>query len=546
MIKRTTRIIFISLFVFIGKNAKAQINDTFRYVSDAYQTWTVPGCVTQVTLQLWGGGGGSGHQAAYHDDWCGGSGAYMEGVLYGLTAGEVLKLYVPHGGYYYTFNIYAPGGWPGGGEAGSDNSFAEYGGGGGGYAGVKIDTTYYAIAGGGGGGGSTEYGGSAYGGGGGATTGGSGITSFGGAGQGGTLFAGGAGGTGYSMRGEAGLYLKGGNGATMYYNGNYGGGAGGGGYYGGGGGGDEGNSGGGGSSFPGSTYTFNGFVFTPGINTQGNINNGNSGRALAPNFPPHGIGDAPIDSSGGNGLIVITYTGNAIPLTSVISGKTNPTCGICDGSIAVTASGGGGAYTYLWMPTGQTNALATGLCAGNYTITVTDSCGDVSTTPVLLLANPIMVTTRFITNNKCNGNCTGSATVTVGIGTPPYTYRWLPGGESTATATSLCAGTYTVIVTDRNGCSNTAEVTITQPPAITTSVTIGNVLCYGDTGSAGISVSGGVSPYTYLWNPAGQTTANATGLSVGLYTVTITDSNGCTVTTIATITQPWLLKLMPL
>jgi SprB repeat/Secretion system C-terminal sorting domain len=140
----------------------------------------------------------------------------------------------------------------------------------------------------------------------------------------------------------------------------------------------------------------------------------------------------------------------------------------------------------------------------------------------------------------CNGSSTGTATATASGGTAPYTYAW-SNGQNVAGATGLAAGTYTCIVTDANGCTNsTISVNITQPAtAITASATKVNVLCNGSsTGTATATASGGTAPYTYAWSN-GQNVAGATGLAAGTYTCIVTDANGCTNSTISvTITQP--------
>src|SRR5690606_80136 len=104
-----------------------------------------------------------------------------------------------------------------------------------------------------------------------------------------------------------------------------------------------------------------------------------------------------------------------------------------------------------------------------------------------------------------------------------------------------------VTVTDANNCTTITNVTIAEPLILEASITLTNVVnisCFdGNDGSAMVTVSGGTAPYTYLWNDAtAQTTATATGLAAGTYTVTVTDANNCTTTTIVTIAEPTLLE----
>jgi len=140
------------------------------------------------------------------------------------------------------------------------------------------------------------------------------------------------------------------------------------------------------------------------------------------------------------------------------------------------------------------------------------------------------------TNPLCNGQCTGTATATPTNGTSPFTYSW-SNAQTTQTITGLCAGTYSVLVTDAISSTTTATVTITQPAAISLTITSTPAACGSASGTATVNASGGTSPYAYLWNPTGQVTQTATGLSPGTYTTTVTDANGCTQTQAVTVTM---------
>lgn len=173
--------------------------------------------------------------------------------------------------------------------------------------------------------------------------------------------------------------------------------------------------------------------------------------------------------------------------------------------------------------------------------TVTDLCGNPQDTGSLVFIPELTITTAQI-HPLCNtGTNENSATATPSSGTPTYTYLWSPGGQTSATATGLSIGNYTVTITDSNGCIGTDTLTIAQ--STTTPITVNasstNVQCNG--GSDGIAVAtggGGTPAYTYVWNPSGQTTNIATGLTIGTYTVAIYDANGCTQTSTTSITQP--------
>src|SRR5690606_22277828 len=143
----------------------------------------------------------------------------------------------------------------------------------------------------------------------------------------------------------------------------------------------------------------------------------------------------------------------------------------------------------------------------------------------------------------CFGGNNGEAIATVTNGTAPYTYSWNDvNNQTTPTATGLVAGTYEVTVTDANNCTTTTNVTIAEPTLLEASIALTNVVnvsCFdGNNGEATVTVTNGTAPYTYLWNDAtAQTTATATGLAAGTYTVTVSDANNCTTTTNVTVTE---------
>jgi gliding motility-associated-like protein len=229
-------------------------------------------------------------------------------------------------------------------------------------------------------------------------------------------------------------------------------------------------------------------------------------------------------------------------------------CAQANGSASVVATGGTGAYTYAWAPapgTGQGTATAGSIPAGNYTCTITDANG-CTISPIVAVPNTggPTVTAGPVKNVTCFGACNGTASVTITGGVAPLTITWAPApgaGQGTANISALCPGTYVCTVKDANGCSSTASETITQPTALTTTTTSTNVSCFGkNDGTAATVTSGGTAPYNYNWAPApggGQGTANVTGLIAGTYTVTITDANGCVLTSTTTVTQPALLTI---
>ncbi len=237
---------------------------------------------------------------------------------------------------------------------------------------------------------------------------------------------------------------------------------------------------------------------------------------------------------------------------SLSTSPVNASCGIADGSATVSISSGGTSpFSYAWNTTpAQTTATATGLSAAGYSVTVTDAniCTQNATVTVSNNSAPTGSISSF-TNVNCFGGNNGKASVTPSGGASPYTYLWntIPS-QTDSTATGLTAGTYNVTVSDNNSCDFVTNVVISQPTALTSSTTVTNSSCNGGSnGSITVFPSGGTSPYSYMWSaPGGQTGVTATGLSANNFTVTITDTKGCTTTSSATVSEPTNLSLSTL
>jgi gliding motility-associated-like protein len=220
-----------------------------------------------------------------------------------------------------------------------------------------------------------------------------------------------------------------------------------------------------------------------------------------------------------------------LPLTATVASTDVHCHGGNDGTITVTATGGTGAYSYTWSPTGGPGSSYTTAVAGTYSITVKDAnlcsvvVGATITEPVSALS-----VTAVVTPMTCNNANNGSILVQVSGGSGAYTYAWGAPltGVTTPSVSSLAAGTYTVTVTDAFGCTATASGTITNPTVITSTVVATDVTCAGaKNGSAHLtSVSGGTAPYTFLWSNF-SITQNLDSLRGGIYYVIITDVNGC-------------------
>jgi len=232
---------------------------------------------------------------------------------------------------------------------------------------------------------------------------------------------------------------------------------------------------------------------------------------------------------------------------SVNNGYSTNCSGSSDGSIHVSTTGGTAPYVYTWNIPGNTPDQ-NGLAAGNYNVIVSDANGCQDTLYFTLTAPPPL-SGAVATGNfngygiSCNGSSDASIDLSVSGGVTAYTYQW-SNGATTQDLSGLGAGTYSVIITDANNCKDTVQVTITEPPALSSTISISSnyngygISCFGLTdGSLSVQVSGGVATYSYTWSN-GSTNPNPGSLGAGTYSVIITDANNCQDTLSATLTQP--------
>jgi len=225
-----------------------------------------------------------------------------------------------------------------------------------------------------------------------------------------------------------------------------------------------------------------------------------------------------------------------ISVASNYNGQDVSCNGVSDGSAIVTPSGGVTPYTYSWS-NGQTDSTATALLAGAYSVTVTDNNSDTVSATITLTEPALLSTSTLSSNVSCNSGSDGAIDLTVSGGTTSYSYSWSNAG-TTEDLSGLSVGTYAVTVTDANSCTDTASVTITEPPLLTLSATSTDVSCFtGSDGTATANPSGGTTPYGYSWS-TGSTTQSISSLSAGTYTVTVTDANSCTGNASTTVNEP--------
>ncbi len=234
-----------------------------------------------------------------------------------------------------------------------------------------------------------------------------------------------------------------------------------------------------------------------------------------------------------------SVTLNEPPLIELTADSSAVSCfGGADGFIDLTVVGGVPTYSFDWSNL-ETEEDTDSLMAGSYTVTVTDlnGCSDTLSSTITEPEAPVSITETHV-NIDCFGNTTGSIDVTVQGGTSPYSYLWNTN-VTTEDLTNLAAGTYTLTVTDSLNCTEVIVVELTEPAA-PLDVTLGvvDVSCFGDsTGVIDATVTGGTAPYTYLWNTA-DTTEDLSGLAIGTYTITVTDTNACTFDISETVDQP--------
>jgi len=197
----------------------------------------------------------------------------------------------------------------------------------------------------------------------------------------------------------------------------------------------------------------------------------------------------------------------------------------CAGGSQATASvsGGTGGYTYLWE-TGATTANVSGLSPGNYCVVVTDENGCQATGCTFI--NSAMALEFLVQGLACFNFCDASVEADVTGGAPPYTYDWSNGANSPINA-NLGPGTYSVTITDQDGCTISGSADVINPFVIDIDVAVTNPSCgSGGTGSATATATGGNAPYTYEWSN-GATGPTVTDLPIGSYGLTVTDFIGC-------------------
>lgn len=219
-----------------------------------------------------------------------------------------------------------------------------------------------------------------------------------------------------------------------------------------------------------------------------------------------------------------------------------------NGSIQLNATGGAVSLSYQWSHNANLNSPnATSLTAGTYSFTITDAnnCSFDSSIVINQPAAPFTIQ-KTVTDANCYGDCNGSIALTSVTGnTAPYTYAWNTSPvQNSATAQNLCAGSYTVTVTDLNNCSTSVSDNVGEPTLLTVSTVKTDAICYGEsTGTADATANGSVPGYTYSWSN-NSSNAAAGNVPAGNYTVTVTDTHTCTASSSVTVNEPPQLSVL--
>ncbi len=240
-----------------------------------------------------------------------------------------------------------------------------------------------------------------------------------------------------------------------------------------------------------------------------------------------------------------TVVVNDPPLITIFTSTTPATCNFNDGTADVEVMNGKKPYQYSWFPSGSTDSIAIGLNTGSQIVTVTDAKGCFARDTVnIVSASGLNVFVSGQTQESCNGVNDAFANLNVSGGAPPYSYVWTPTGGFSSFASNLFPGNYSITISDINNCLTEYQLNITEPAPVSIQINSIPVICnHTSTGSLNAIVSGGTSPYNYLWNPGGLTSQSINNLNAGIYNLHISDMHGCFTNSSASVVQPVPIKI---
>jgi len=253
------------------------------------------------------------------------------------------------------------------------------------------------------------------------------------------------------------------------------------------------------------------------------------------------------DANACEATAIATVSDQSSPLITAVF-ATDPLCNAaCDGEISITTAGGTGSLSFSIGGAAQADSLFTGICAGNYTVTITDQNGCTDDQAIAVSEPAVLTFTSTATNLTCFQNSTGAIQVTVQGGTIPYMYSYDNGATSTAAdeLNFIGEGTYDLIVTDGHNCQATGQQIVTEPALLTLSINTTDATCttFCDGTAAAVVAGGtasGANPYNYVWsaNVANSNLDQASNLCMGTYSLEVTDNNGCSASQNFAISEP--------
>ena len=243
-----------------------------------------------------------------------------------------------------------------------------------------------------------------------------------------------------------------------------------------------------------------------------------------------------------------TIIPQADPVRMSISELSNVSCkGLDDGFIKINVSGGMAPYKITWSNGLKDVTEAYNLSPNIYSIRIEDASGCITSTSVTIREPEMLTFSQIIEDSQCAGNNRGAILLTVDGGTAPYSYRWTAdagnpaNGATSRNLRNLSPGQYSVMITDRGGCTTGGTFTVSEPDPITIEGTYPKMLaCHGaDDGYINLSVDGGTQPFNLTWSDNPNITSfNRSNLVAGSYTVDIIDENGCKASKTFVIEEP--------
>ena len=213
---------------------------------------------------------------------------------------------------------------------------------------------------------------------------------------------------------------------------------------------------------------------------------------------------------------------------TIESNATDAPCNSDKGTVSVTVSGGAAPFIYAWSSGENTSDIE--VPAGSYYVIVTDSLECIAYTSVDIAQPEAIIARANVTDEVCYGDENGTIDVTVSGAFPPFTYDW-SHGSTESTLKELAPDEYTATITDANGCTTTISVAVREAGPINLPINGDTLVCFGAEGSLEVTEEF----VQYLWS-SGDTTQTITWTTSDIYTVTVTNDQGCTATATVTTT----------